>query len=283
MRLEVEKLQEHLEQNCEAIWVLQTLSVPDSDSVLNLIPALDQQGIAWISIPVMPFALQDWGIIDTISAMDVPYFLYGSTRLIKQATIRYGADVSDQSRMSPTQWQNYAGSRMVNTDPIHMRVGDVRDNVSRLKDYFSEGFFIRPNGDFKPFQAQAFTRSAVASITVDQIFGNFDPSDQEPCLIYPLVFIEKEVRVHIVNKEVVAVAPYKGPPHWKKQEVNPLLRKIALSLAQWVPQSNVVMDIAFVDGQWKILEFNTINCSGFYNQQDIPMIVKAIQRGIHGC
>jgi len=44
---------------------------------------------------------------------------------------------------------------------------------------------------------------------------------------------------------------------------------------KWLPNRNVVMDLALVDNELKVIEFNCINCSGFYNH-DVRKIFDAL-------
>lgn len=44
---------------------------------------------------------------------------------------------------------------------------------------------------------------------------------------------------------------------------------------KWLPNDNCVMDLALIDGQLKVLEFNCINSSGFYDH-NVDAVFKAL-------
>ena len=92
-------------------------------------------------------------------------------------------------------------------------------------------------------------------------------SPETPIVVAKPKEIEQEWRWFIVDGKIVDGSTYRlNGQLVKKHEDNPLVIKSAQQLAlSWLPDDCCVMDVARVDGQLKVVEFNCINASGFYD------------------
>ena len=96
----------------------------------------------------------------------------------------------------------------------------------------------------------------------------------------PAKNIEREWRFWIIDGEVVTGSQYKknGCLAIKAPIDENILNKAKEFSKGWLPNPNIVMDIAEMrNGTFKVVEFNSIHSSGFYNA-NIENFIKAIER-----
>jgi len=169
-------------------------------------------------------------------------------------------------------WQD----KMLNYDSILCNFGD--EDIRFPGDLF----FIRPVADSKDF---AGTVMSIKEFKEWQekvvLLGEDDGSglrSNTKIIISSPKNISKEIRYWIVDGRIVTSSYYvlggkksvKLPP----DEESNVLVKWAIEKHQ--PNRAFVIDTAFSNGEWKIVETNCFNAAGFYNA-DISRIVAAIE------
>lgn len=109
-------------------------------------------------------------------------------------------------------------------------------------------------------------------------YAELNPDLQICCS--PVQNIEREWRFWIIDGKVITGSLYKKYGYLTIREpIESNIWDIAEKLsAQWIPNDTIVMDIAqLTNGDFKIVEFNSINSSGFYNA-NIEKIIIAIEK-----
>ena len=216
-------------------------------------------------------------IIEDIDVSDKgPVFTYGSYTLSKIAKERGwepGSYISPNLGMK-SLLKNY-GDMMLNSDMEFHTIGNLETNMKE--------FFIRPEKDSKAFTAGVRTieefnkwRDSISQIPE----GEFSTVnlDTEVIISTPKK-IQQEIRFFIVDKNVIDCSYYKfGDQVRYDNNVNDVM---ALDCAwgsadTYSPDVAYVLDIAMSDGEFYVLETNSINSSGFY-AIDTQKLVMAIE------
>ncbi len=86
-----------------------------------------------------------------------------------------------------------------------------------------------------------------------------------------------EWRYFIVDRKIVTGSSYRhlGQPYLK-QELDPDVLVEAQALADiWLPHPCCCMDVALCDDEVRVVEFNGLNASGFYDH-DVMAFAKAV-------
>lgn len=138
--------------------------------------------------------------------------------------------------------------------------------------------FARPSEDTKFFSGSVFERGNFI-FWLNQIIENGEEADSETeIIIAPLVEINAEYRLFVVDGVIVTGSLYKLKD---KVMYSPFIDEDALDFAKkmiaiWQPDRAFVLDIALTPNGAKIIEVNNINSSGLY-AIDIPAFVDAIE------
>jgi len=101
-------------------------------------------------------------------------------------------------------------------------------------------------------------------------------------IVSPVKEIYREYRLFVVGREIVTGSVYKvaGKPQLSSDVESYVLEYVRSQIVRWTPAASFVIDIALTDAGLKIIEFNNINCSGFY-ASDVARYVLAIE-ACHG-
>lgn len=97
--------------------------------------------------------------------------------------------------------------------------------------------------------------------------GSYQLDKNDKVVISPVRNIQAEWRYFIIDRKIVSGSMYRAYGRLRKQEeLNEDVLKEAQSFADnWLPHECCVMDLALVDDEVKVIEFNCINSSGFYD------------------
>jgi hypothetical protein len=132
-------------------------------------------------------------------------------------------------------------------------------------------FFIRPSEDLKQFAGQVIEAGECADWLEDAMkcdtSGSYKLDANTVVVIANPRNIQAEWRWFVVGGEVIDGSMYRAHGQLIKQhETNQAVINEAQVLAdKWLPDPCCVMDLALVDDEIKVIEFNCINSSGFYN------------------
>ena len=109
--------------------------------------------------------------------------------------------------------------------------------------------------------------------TVKEQFNkiNIDPdfSPETTILLSDPVKLDSEYRVFVVNRNVVDICLTHVDGHLRPSRIEDSLYTrisefVNFSMRIYAPHHSFVIDVAFVDNEIKIVEYNCLNCSGFY-------------------
>lgn len=166
------------------------------------------------------------------------------------------------------------GDEMLNADGHVMKFGDPLPFDNYV-------FFARPTKDTKAFTGQLFTQDSWKEY-VDECIKNdalVKLNEETEVLVASLKYTQQEVRCWIVNGKVVTASRYKLGDRVITENYDhetgfiEYAEKIATIYS---PAEAFVLDVCLTDGQYKVVEINCFNCSGFYDG-DMFKIIEALE------
>lgn len=225
-------------------------------------------------VGVIPFS-RDLTSDEPIVGTD--YIPYGSTLLTTLgAELKWKGLHFDLSKMN---YRNFLANRNDMLNDMVMSVQDARNFLSGTAPYSK--WFIRPSEDSKQFSGCVMEANEIVpwfTSMMEAVGGGsyyMDPKS-EVVLSTPKT-ISAEWRWFIVGGKIISGSIYRAHGQLRKlRELDQAVIDEAQALADiWLPDQCVVMDTALVDDEIKVVEFNAINSSGFYDN-DIPAVFKAL-------
>lgn len=257
-------------------WVIQTNLL--NDIRVNAIwYAAIEAGCEVHSAVVIPFR-DELGNESDLPEMEGTVIPYGSCKLTKLANKRgWNGNCHNDLTFDVMMW-NRCRDDMLNSDAEIMRVKDTAkffetfDSVEEQQEWF-----IRPVKDLKEFSGSVATVADIKNWMNSTKSGNFSFSEDTMIMLSPLKKIHNESRFFIVGGKVVDGSYYRiggrlVSTHIEQSEAYEIAQQLA---DNWLPHECCVMDLAYTDDGIKVIEFNTINSSGFYNH-DVKKIVNAM-------
>jgi len=227
-----------------------------------------------IFVGVIPFSRE----ITSVNPIEgVDYIPYGSTLLTNLA-----ADLGWTGLHFDVAKLNYRNFLANHPAMLNDNVLSVSDAIWWLKtiDPTTE-LFTRPSEDLKQYSGVVMQAGEIApwfQSMVDAIGGGsyYMPPTTEVVLSSPKD-ISAEWRWFIVGGKIVSGSMYRAHGQLRKlRELDQAVIDEAQALADiWLPIDCVVMDTALVGDEIKVVEFNTINSSGFYDN-DVPAVFNAL-------
>lgn len=161
---------------------------------------------------------------------------------------------------------------MLNSDGIVASILDVIELLKNEQDQ-EKLWFIRPDGDLKEFSGQILTTKEWLDWLTDanqcSSQGTYKLEDDFFVVMASPKIIQAEWRCFIVDHEIVSVSQYKQNGRLIDYKLNGTNKsnsdtRIITMAKMWLPHDCCVMDVAQVNNEFKVVEFNTINSSGFY-------------------
>jgi len=173
------------------------------------------------------------------------------------------------------------GEYLFNDDYIMLPMMEILRRREFVFDNYGidDRVFIRPNSGAKTFTGQVIEREKM-----DRDFSLFSdyagkPMDKIIAVISSPKVIEKEWRIVVVDKKVIAASLYKVNDKLTEEEGCPkeaweLAKKIAIE--DWQPDIAYTLDICLLNGKYYLLEANSWSCAGMY-KCNVHDVVKAIR------
>lgn len=240
--------------------------------------ALIQNNIPFQAVGMIPFT-HDFLEGQTVDGVDwIPYGSTNMTTLALDLGFKglafnpelFRVDVCDRHR-----------DDMLNSDAKVLSVEQAAYWLGSIH-YRDQDWFIRPNDDLKAFSGTVMQGSEISDWFKDAMntpddSGSYHLGANRLVVVSKPKNIEAEWRWFVVGGKVIDGSLYRNRGRLKKSHVeDPNLIQQAQEFANgWLPHENVCMDLAMVDDIMKIVEFNTINSSGFYDN-DVNKIVCAL-------
>ncbi len=257
-------------------WAIQT-NLLNEQQQLTVWNAAKECGCDVQEVVVIPFSEEFGNEIPDIGTAVIPY---GSTSMIKLAQSRNWAGNFFNPETFRAEMWNQERDDMLNDDCIFTTVGEVHKVLQDVDD--DELRFIRPVKDLKEFNGTVTNVKEIKNWMNSVYSGNFSFSEDTEIVIAPVKNIKVEARYFIVGGKVVDGSIYKvngvlSKHHLSAENIDAEVHAMA---TKWLPHECCVMDVALLDGDtFKVVEFNTINGSGFYDN-DVNVIVSAMSEYI---
>lgn len=138
-------------------------------------------------------------------------------------------------------------------------------------------WFIRPLSDLKVFQGTCVQLREIRrwQTSKESRSSQIDPGTM--VVVAEAKSIFAEYRYFIVGGKVISGSEYHvgGRKLPKRVEDFERLANAQAMANLWLPHENCVMDLAETEEGMRVIEFNTINCAGFYNH-DINAVIEAL-------
>lgn len=204
-------------------------------------------------------------------------FVFGSTIMTKMSK-NYDFDpgvIYNENHDMKVYLEKY-GEYMLNHD-AYIVPFDFIDEESTIPEYF----FARPTKDLKIFAGQCFGRgkwNQYIQETIDnEVFNSI--REKTEVLIAPLKTTQKEIRCWVVDGKVITISQYKIGSKVIQQNYDH--EQEAIDFAQkmvdiYSPSKAFVLDICLFEGEYKIVEINCINCSGFY-EANMSKLIQSLE------
>lgn len=167
------------------------------------------------------------------------------------------------------------GENMLNHDGYIINFGD------KLPETLPYVFFARPTKDSKVFSGQCFTPDTWNNWVKETEDSNVKQrlTMETRILVAPFKDIQQEIRCWIVDGKVVTMSQYKIGARvvLQNQDNNEEAFIFANKMIKmYCPARAFVLDICLVNNDYKIVEINCINCSGFYDG-NMGMLIDALE------
>lgn len=146
-------------------------------------------------------------------------------------------------------------------------------HIMRLTDPLPESydfFFARPTKDTKSFSGQCFARHAWEDWVKTTLENGTERllTEETEVLVAPLKQTQQEVRCWVVKGKVITASRYKihNRVEYKNYDDEAGFVEFAQSMVdKYQPAEAFVIDVCLCEDEYKIVEINCINCSGFYH------------------
>ncbi|WP_044969312.1 MULTISPECIES: ATP-grasp domain-containing protein [Sorangium] len=249
-------------------WIVQTNVEPGSTSPAALRRACSTEQRPFHEVSVIAGS----ATLPELPRIDGPVVLHGRTTLILRAfehpRWRHGV-FFDPARFQHRSYVAAYGDQMLNADAQVMSWERLLAEPRAP----NELVFLKPNDDLKRFTGQVLRFSECVALfqTLRGAARPVEPTS-EVVLGEPRE-IDGEWRLFVVDGEVVTGSMYRpsGDSHLPRELIDFAER----AASRWAPASVFVLDVARVDGAWKIVECNCFNGSRFYSA-DVERVVRTV-------
>lgn len=254
-------------------WLIENPNVPEyavDHNSMQLLDVIKQKGLPWYATGIIPFTHEITGLDD--ANPKAPTMFFGSTqaaaKIARWDTFRPGVYWKD------TWWdpRNWIGKRSdLLNDVIHtVTARELRQH------WITEPMFCKSVG------VKDMTGDVLEVDKKDKDNWTIELSHLDgdaELLLSPPVRIEAEWRFFVVDSKVITGSMYRRDGLKRRMlPVEPEVWEAAdRAVQKWMPGRTIVVDLALTEtNEYKIVEFNSINCSGWYNS-DVSKIVDALE------
>lgn len=281
------------------MWAIQN-NLLDDDAYWRITVALDEMGIPWRKINVIPFADE----LTDFEGLTNPVVFYGSTSLQRQ--------VINHGKFVPGVWAGSNFDYMLHIEKYGIHMLNYDAEIYPFKDVpvFDDIMFMRPVHDTKSFtgtlvggdEFETWKNNllGVAGWNNNPAYDGFMETwkssvmtPDTPTMVCAPKNVRQEYRFFVVDKKVITGSLYhvndrlvkkRFEPYVELDEVSTPFHRAIWDFAQarvneWQPADAFVIDIGVLgteeDYEFKIVEFNSFNCSGIYDC-DERKIVRAV-------
>ncbi len=256
-------------------WVVQT-NLGSDGYHKDLKVACEELDHEFVGIEAVPFSDE----LPDIS-VDEPTIFYGATNLVTQihrsGKWTPGVFFHEEHFKMTTAMAEIPGAYWLNSGSPIWRLDRYVETLSGSFVSDDNLVFIRPDKDLKEFAGEVMSVGEIKSWfkTIEDGKTLIDPRCR--VLIGMPYNIEREWRLFIVDKKVVAASQYRESGKLSQAEGAPkdVVDTAEIITKIWTPAKVCVMDLCLCGGNVYIVEFNCFNSSGFYHA-NIKDIVREV-------
>ena len=258
-------------------WILQR-NLTKPDILKKIQDALSEEDETFETIEVIPFSNQLPPPKNTNSFN----IIYGSTTFMINAfnDANYQQGVfyhPDKFQMS--NYVRHWGTHILNHDGKLITLGKLHEVESDL----DKKWFIRPNHDGKEFSGRVNTFEELVNWSKKIIDLHLpDLNETTEIWIAEPQLIEKEWRIFIVDDNIISSSRYMlhGELNESDSDIpNEMIDYVEKRIKEYHLDEVYVMDIAEVNQQFKIIECNCFNGTGFY-KHNIEKVIQAVNDSV---
>ena len=258
-------------------WILQkNLTKPE---ILERIKSvLNGKDEIWEEVVVIPFSKE----IPEIKNKDSFKIIYGSTTFMlnafKDEELRKGVFFEP----AKFQMRNYVdkwNGQVLNADGQLIKFGKLKE----IKSEPEKKWFIRPNSDGKEFSGRVDTFNElkewsdnVCKLELPELNNETEIWISEP------KEIKKEWRLFVVDNQIVSASRYMNEGELDESENDipkEMIEFAKARISEYRIEDVYVMDIAQIKNEFKLIECNCFNGTGFY-KHDVESIIQSINKFI---
>ena len=251
-----------------ATWVVQSNKIQISQT-LPLIESLRRLGEPFVDVGIDT----ETGLIASLDpALGQNLIPYGSTQLVKVARDEGWQQLFfDDATFRVDAWlRNHRA--MLNADAAVVTMSEAKA-IAKTR----QQWFIRPLHDLKEFAGHIISDAELAAWVTRLDAGNCEINGSCLVALSEPKSIQMEWRYFVVGGRIVTGSTYRfrGKPYQKRELDARVLAEAQTLADMWLPHPCCCMDVALCDGQVRVVEFNVLNASGFYNH-DIEAFARAV-------
>ena len=226
--------------------------------------ACAELGHTFIGCKIVPFTDSvEYGFYPGWKPPTGKFIPYGSTSMIKmldKANLPNCFLFFDYQSLKTTEWINRLGDKILNCDAKLMTLKEAMNLQSGT-------YFMKPDDDLKDFTGSIVDAEGIKKFYDEVSAGGFCFSPNINVILSSVKNTGFEYRFFMIEDRIVDCSSYKIRSIIDIREPVPQEAKdFAVKVAkQWRPDDVYVMDLVDVGGEFKIVEFNCFNASGFYN------------------
>ena len=251
-------------------WVLQQ-NLHQERGHDDLIAALARAGLPYSEHKVIPFI----GQIEPDVSPAGPVIVMGTYSMRRVADRKgWTPGCFDVGAVPYAEQVRHWGPLLLNADATVCSFGSAHPTIDQ--------FFIRPTADSKYFAGTVMSISELSDwqhkvVGLGEDDGTGLRSETEILWCAPKQ-IDAEYRLWVIDGKVVTASLYRRNfKPWMSADVEDGAIAFGNAVASvWSPLRAFVLDVCRVGDDWKIIEINTLNASGFY-AADLNKLVYAIE------
>jgi len=256
-----------------ATWVIQSNKIKTSQTLL-LIEALSRLGEPFVDVAVDT----ETGLLTEVpEELGTDLIPYGSTYLVKVAQqLGWRHLFFDEEKFNVAAWLKNRPD-MLNADAKISTIAAVRRDIGPLLMMHPVDLFIRPTRDLKDFAGHVIKTDEFARWADRLAVGDCEFDDTLEIAVSVVKPIQMEWRYFIVDGQIVTGSVYRhgGQPLRQRELDGEVLAEAQTMADIWLPHPCCCMDLALCGGELRVVEFNGLNASGFYDH-DVEAFAKAV-------
>lgn len=242
------------------------ISSREDSELLKDKQALDVLGIVPIWYGLIPFSdevinadqFEHYDSIITLGSVKLVK-LFLQDKLPKNAKVFY-----EEPKFDQRYYGRPLDTHLLNHMEFVWKFGEIKD----IK--YNHRKFMKPVNDLKAFPGVIVDPNKSLSETLENFIIDSSLSDEEPVIIADYREIDIEYRIFVVDNNFIdcsiykecGIIKHKRPNEYQVEYLKQFHEKISKLYA---PHKHYVMDVAELpSGDFKVIEYNCINCSGMY-------------------